>query len=56
MLRFAKKMQIVFLRINEPSGDLGFNQLANSVLIMMCETIFIESFCTQYYSNNFYIQ
>ena len=38
-LKFAKKMQILFFRINGPTN----NQLANSILIMICEIVFIES-------------
>lgn len=41
MPKFAERVQIVFVRVNGPSGVFGYSQLANSILI--CEVIFIES-------------
>lgn len=59
MLKFAKKVQIIFIRINGPRSILGYNQLVNSVLIMICEIICFAGFVpdnvriVSTYSNSF---
>lgn len=56
MLKFAERVQIVFLRVNGPSDVFGYTHLANSLLIMVCEIIFIESLaCVRYCCDSFYI-